>query len=242
MSAVYENDVSDVYDLLYGGRGQDFAADADILLDTAVRRRSSGAPVSALDVACGTGEHLRALGDRVTVLAGLEASGSMCAIAAGKLPAARIVHGDMRSFRLGRRFDLVCCLTSSIGYMADEDELTAAMTAMAAHLAEDGVLVVDPYWTPEAFLDGHVGREVVRDGDRAVVRLTTSRRTGRQVLHHAQYLISATTGIRHAVHEQPLTLFTVEEYLRAMRRAGCAAEHVPAGGGFAARGLLVGTR
>lgn len=239
MSAVYDTDVSHVYDLLYRGRGQDFAADARTLVDLAATR-GTAFPTSALDVACGTGEHLRHLRGFVGDVAGLEASAAMCGIATAKLHGAPVVTGDMRSFDLGRTFDLVCCLTSSVGYMTGPGELAAALRAMARHVSPGGVLVLDPYWTPETFLDGYVGHEVVREGQRVVVRLSTSHRAGRHVTHHAEYLISNDAAIRHAVHEQSLTLFTDEEYREALRRAGCTAEHVSVSGGFAARGLFVG--
>ncbi|MYW93042.1 class I SAM-dependent methyltransferase [Amycolatopsis rubida] len=239
MSAVYDEDVSTVYEAFYAGRGQDFAADAGVLAAIA---RARGRTRSVLDVACGTGAHLRGLSEHFADLAGVELSPSMCAVARGRLDGIPVHQGDMRDFDLGRTFDVVCCLTSSLGYMADEAELAAACRRMAAHLVPGGLLAVDPWWSPQSFRDGHVAGDVVREPGRTILRLSHSRRTGAAVRHQADYLVAGPDGIRHLRHVQPLHLFTAEQYRTAIERAGCTAEHVAADGGFAARGLFLGTK
>jgi SAM-dependent methyltransferase len=240
VSAVYDQDVSELYELFYAGRGQDFAADGGILAEV-ILDRYPGAD-SVLDVGCGTGSHLQSLAKRFGEVAGVELSESMCALARARLGGAPVHQGDMRDFDLGRTFGAVCCLTSTIGYSRDTAELEGAVRTMARHLEPGGVLVIDPYWTPGNFLDGHVGHDVVRDESRTVARLSTSTRTGTSVRHEAHYLVADAGGIRHLTHVQPLTLFTHEEYLTALERAGCAAEHLRRDGGFVHRGLFVGVR
>lgn len=238
--AVYGRDVSEVYDLFYRGRGQDFATEAAVVAEV-VRTRHPGAR-TLLDVGCGTGEHLRWLADRFGEVAGLEASPSMCALAREKLPGTRVHQGDMRDFRLGSGFDAVCCLTGTIGYMSDAAELAAAIGAMAGHLVSGGVLVIDPWWFPEMFLDGHITHDMVRDDDRTVARVSHSTRVGGVARHEAHYLVAEATGIRHFAHAQSLTLFTRDDYLAALARAGCAAEHLQDAGWTRSRGLFVGVR
>lgn len=237
---VYGRDVSDVYDLFYRGRGQNFAIEAAVVAD-AVRSRRPGAR-SLLDVACGTGEHLRWLATCFDDVVGLEASPTMCELAREKLPGTSVHEDDMRSFRLGRTFDAVCCLTGTIGYMADAAELDAAVGAMAGHLVPGGVLVIDPWWFPETFLDGHIAHDVVQDNGRTVARVSHSARDGGAVRHEAHYLVAEAGGIRHFTHVQSLTLFTRDDYLAALARAGCPAEHLQDAGWPRSRGLFVGVR
>jgi SAM-dependent methyltransferase len=239
-SAVYDADVSAVYDLFYRGRGQDFVAEVAAVVRVVLERRPDAG--SLLDVGCGTGEHLRAFAERFPDVAGLEMSEAMCVVARAKLPLAPVLQGDMRDFELGRSFDAITCLTSTLGYSSGTDELAGAVTAMVRHLTAGGVVVVDPWWSPAAFLDRHVAHDVVSDGSRTVARLSHSIRTGMSVRHEAHYLIAdAGSGIRHVTHVQPLTLFSPGEYLDAIEGAGCVAAHVRAPE-FAARGLFVGVR
>lgn len=239
-SAAYDADVAEIYDLLYAGRGKDFAAEADAVARVVRERRPQAR--SLLDVACGTGEHLRRLAGSFPEVAGLELSRAMCTVAEAKLPSGVVHAGDMRSFALGRTFDAVCILTGSIGYARDTDELGATVRAMAAHLVPGGVLVIDPWWSPEEFLDGHIAHDVVRDATRTVVRVSHSARQDAAARHEAHYLVADGAGVRHFTHVQMLTLFTREDYLGALRSAGCTAEHLPDAGGLPGRGLFAGVR
>ena len=135
-----------LYDAIYQGIGKDYAAESAEIIDLIRARRPDASTL--LDVACGTGGHLEHLRTVFTV-EGLEASPHMAAIARTKLgPGVAVHEDDMRRFDLGRRFDAVTCLFSSIGYLRTPDELTQALTTMARHLVPGGVLVVDPWFFP----------------------------------------------------------------------------------------------
>ena len=149
-----------VYDLIYEAMGKDYAAEAAVV-DALVRERNPGSR-TLLDVACGTGGHLRHLRDAYDVM-GVDLDPSMLGEARRHLPDAPLVEADMRSFDLGVRFDAVICLFSSIGYMASTAELEAAIEAMARHLHDGGVLIVDGWVRPDAWRGGgsthrHSGR------------------------------------------------------------------------------------
>ncbi|ONI76464.1 SAM-dependent methyltransferase [Actinosynnema sp. ALI-1.44] len=237
---VYGRQLSEVYDQLYRGRGKDFADEA-AKLARVVKERDPGAD-SLLDVACGTAEHLRYLRREFTDTAGLELSPQMRAIATAKLPGVPIHDGDMRDFDVGRTFDAVCCLYSTIGYMSTVEELGSSIAAMTRHVPRGGVVVVEPWWFPERFLDGYVGEAVVREGDRTVVRVSHSVRIDQVVRQEAHFVVADPMGIRHFVNVQVLTLFTEEEYRAAFDRAGCAVDFVTGDRCWSERGLFVGVR
>ncbi|MFD0904808.1 class I SAM-dependent methyltransferase [Actinomadura sediminis] len=237
---MYDGELADIYDLVYRARGKDHAAEA---ADVAalVRERRPGAR-SLLDVACGTGAHLRhfaALFDRAE---GLELSDDMIAVARRRLPGVPLARGDMRDFDLGRTFDAVTCMFSSIGHMADTAELDRAVTRMARHLEPGGVLVIEPWWFPETFLPGYVAADVARDDDgRTVARVSHSVREGTATRMEVQYLVAAPHApIRHLTDTLHITLFERDDYTAALRRAGCEPAYVE--GGPSGRGLFVGVR
>ena len=58
--------------------------------------------------------------------------------------------GDMRTVRLGRRFDAVL-VHDAIGYMLTQDDLLAAFDTARAHLGTGGVFIVAPDWYLETF-------------------------------------------------------------------------------------------
>src|SRR4051812_6791485 len=105
---MYETRYVEVYDVLMRARGKDYAAEAAAIADI-VRRRNPTAS-SLLDVACGTGLHLRsfvALFDRVV---GLDASADMLAFARSRIPGLEVCRADMRGFHAGEVFDAITCL------------------------------------------------------------------------------------------------------------------------------------
>lgn len=213
-----------IYDLVQDISGKDYAAEA-AKLDEVIRDRNPSA-ASLLDVACGTGRHLAHLRGRFDV-AGVELDPGMLAEARRRLPEVRLVEADMRSFSLGRRFDAVVCLFSSIGYMSSVGDLRVAVRRMAAHLDDGGVVIVDGWIRPDAWIEpGTVQALAGRDDRRALARVTRSGREGRKTHLHMEYLVATENEISHLAEHHELTLFTDDEYQEALLAAGLRVERV----------------
>jgi SAM-dependent methyltransferase len=213
-----------VYDLVYEAAGKDYARES-AEIHAVVQRRRPGAR-SLLDVACGTGGHLRHLRTWYEV-AGLDLEPAMLAAARAVTPGVTLVEGDMRAFALDKTFDAVVCLFSSVGYLRDDEELDAALSAMERHLRPGGVLVVDGWVRPDAWRDGASADVQVAEGDdMTVVRVTRSRRVGVKTTLEMHHLIATVEGIEHVVDDHELTLFTPEQYERAFSHAGLTVETV----------------
>ncbi len=103
---------AEMYDLFY--EWKDYPAEV-ARLDALIRQRHSSAR-TLLDVACGTGRHLELLANRYAV-EGLDIEPRLLEVARRRLPGVPLHLADMRSFDLGRSFDVVTCLFSSIGYV-----------------------------------------------------------------------------------------------------------------------------
>ncbi len=65
--------------------------------------------------------------------------------------------GDMRSVRLGRKFDAVL-VHDAIAYMLTEDDLRAVFTTARVHLRAGGLLLTAPDLVQDTFKDGKVLR------------------------------------------------------------------------------------
>jgi len=118
------------------------------LVHSLIERYSPGA-TTLLDVACGTGKHLEQLRTWYDVQ-GLDLDEQLIAIARERLGGVSLHLADMTSFALDRRFDVVTCLFSSIGYVGTVERLNNAVAAMSAHLNSGGVLIVEPWLSPRA--------------------------------------------------------------------------------------------
>ncbi|GAB3078324.1 methyltransferase domain-containing protein [Nocardioides zeae] len=218
---------ADLYDLVYEGAGKDYEAEFAHLLGL-LRDRLPGAR-TLLDVACGTGKHLALLADELSCT-GVDLDPGLLAVATGRCPRAELVVGDMRTFDLGRTFDIVTCLFGSVGYMLTLDDLGRAIATMARHVRPGGLLVVETCNAPTEWSTDLVGTVVVERPGFSAVRMGSSTRHGRVAEVELQYLIgSAASGIEHVVEHHALGLFTEEEYAEAFRTAGLAVERAPSG-------------
>ncbi|AWN22531.1 class I SAM-dependent methyltransferase [Deinococcus irradiatisoli] len=119
----------------------EYDAWAEFILSYAADAQLS--PRSALDLACGTGNltrHLRAQGLHVT---GLDASAEMLRVAAERSAEIEWVQGDLRTFELGRTFELITCVFDSLNNLTAEGDLLRALRRMHAHLSPGGLLAFD---------------------------------------------------------------------------------------------------
>jgi SAM-dependent methyltransferase len=78
-------------------------------------------------------------------------------------PECEHVQGDMRTLRLGRKFDAVL-VHDAVMYMTTEDDLRSALETTAVHLRPGGVAVITPDTTRERFAPatshgGHDGED-----------------------------------------------------------------------------------
>ncbi|MEU4443659.1 class I SAM-dependent methyltransferase [Actinosynnema sp. NPDC050801] len=128
-----------------------------------------GAGRTLLDVGCGTGRdagHLAGLGHEVV---GLDSSERMVRHARAHHPAAEFVLGDMRTFDLGRRFDVITCLDSALLYCHTNADLDDFLRRCRDHLEPGGLLVAEMrngafFLGNTELLDGVRSRTVVWEG------------------------------------------------------------------------------
>lgn len=217
---------ADVYDLVYSWK--DYEGEADRLHEMIGR---DGATL--LDVACGTGRHMELL-SRWYRCQGVDLNPDMVAIARGR--GLTVHEGDMASFDLGDRFDIVLCLFSSIGYATDLD---AAVGTLARHLGPGGTLVVEPWLTPESVVPGPPRVQTTEQEDIAVARMSVLSVEGRTSLLQFHYLFGRHGRVEYRQEEHRLALWTHEEYMAAFERAGLVMTHDLEG--LMGRGLYTGS-
>lgn len=221
------------YDAIYSFK--DYAAEARMIGDL-IRKKVAGAE-TLLDVACGTGAHLQHLKNDFQC-EGLDLDPDLIAIARRRNPNLVFHDANMEDFDLGRQFDAVTCLFSSIGYMQTGDRLNRAVQTMIRHLVPGGVLIVEPWFTPQTYEVGHLGAVFVDEPDLKIARMNLTELEGRLCKMTFHYLVGTPDGISNFTEDHVVGLFTHDDYTGAFDGAGVAVEHVPVG--ITGRGLYVG--
>jgi ubiquinone/menaquinone biosynthesis C-methylase UbiE len=224
------------YDLLYSFK--DYAGEADKVRSAINAAKRSGGR-HLLDVACGTGQHLRHLAQHF-VAEGLDLDPELLAVAQRRLPDLRFTQADMADFDLGRRFDAIVCLFSSIGYVGTRDRLQLTARNVVRHLEPGGVTLVEPWLTPDAFVPGHVHALLAEAPGLKVARMSSSELREDRWLLNFHYLVGSAAGVEHFTEEHRLGLFTTDDYLAAFRGVGLQVTYDP--DGISGRGLLIGVK
>jgi len=236
---------------MYGGRAElydpiyhwkDYAAEAarlrELLGSLGI---ASGSRI--LEAACGTGSHLVHLRDHYRV-SGFDLSDAMLAVARTKLPPeVELFRADMAAFTVPAPFDALVCLFSSIGYVHPEPRLRAAAGCFARAVRPGGVLVIEPWLTPEAYRPGRLSMQTY-DGDALkLCRACISKRDGELAVleFHWLALREGAGEVEHFVERHELWLCSAERMQEVFEAAGFEV-HLEANGLEPARGLLVGRR
>ena len=118
----------------------------------ALLRTASRPVLDVLELGSGGGHtafHLKA--DYALTLSDL--SPEMLAVSRALNPECTHLQGDMRTLRLGRRFDAVF-VHDAVDYMTNEAELLAAIETAAVHLRDGGLVLLAPDHVAETFTPG----------------------------------------------------------------------------------------
>lgn len=207
------------YDLIYRDL-KDYRAESSKI--QALLTRLDPKPTRLLDIGCGTGEHAKRLSrDHGYSVDGVDIQPDFIEIARGKLPNSRFEVGDMRGFDLGRRYDAILCLFSSIGYVENADGLGKALTCFARHLVPGGWLVCEPWITPDIWRAGQVDSVSAVDptSGETIVRTRIGETDGNVSVLKIDYEIHADAGLTQFSEVHRLGLFEEEEMRTALLKA-----------------------
>jgi SAM-dependent methyltransferase len=212
-----------VNDALYRAAVKDYAAEAAEARAVIEARRSTPA-ATLLDVGCGTGAHLEHLA-RWYAVEGLDLSPEMLAVARERCPGVPLHCADMADFALGKRFDVVVSLFSSIGYVRTIEGLHRAVHAMADHLLPGGVLAIEPWLTPEECGSGGMGALCVDEPGLKAARVHANTVDGRLLIMNWHLLVGTPEGVEYVTERHETGLFTDRDYRDAFAASGLEAEH-----------------
>jgi SAM-dependent methyltransferase len=223
-----------LYDAVYSFK--DYTAEAARCHEL-IQAHAPGA-TTLLDVACGTGKHLEELARWYSV-EGVDLDPEMVQLAQARLPGARLEIADMRSLDLARRFDAVTCLFSSIAYAGSVEGVEGTVAALARHLNPSGVLLLEPWVSPEAWETGRPRLLTVDEPDLKIARMNVGYLRDRLSILDFTYLVGTPDGVETFTEHHEAVLLTDEEYRGAFAAAGLTVELEAVG--LSGRGLYIGT-
>jgi ubiquinone/menaquinone biosynthesis C-methylase UbiE len=204
------------------------------------KQRSRGRDL--LEVGCGTGLYLQYFENDFSCT-GIDINPPMLKIAKKRLNKTALLQGDMRTFELGREFDVVLCLFSSIANLKNYRELRQTMKNFSKHLKTGGVLVLGPWQHPEQFPPGVPRLFTYESRDLKLARIDFPKKKGAKSIMDFHWLIAEKNKQVEYIAEDrhELTSFTDNQYMESMRAAKLSPVFVRSKSP-ATTGLYVGTK
>lgn len=224
------------YDKIYSAK--DYPAEVEILLGV-IQGQCQSKGKTLLDIACGSGRHLELLQEHFET-EGLDLSPELLELARQRNPGVVFYQGDMIDFDTGRDYDVITCLFSSIGYVRTLENLNRTVACMARRLKPGGVVIIEPWFTPETWKPGTVHALYIDEPDLKIARVNTSYADGRLSYFDLHYLIGTAEKTEHFVERHEMGLFTNAEMEAALIAAGLETIYDPQG--LTGRGLWMGRK
>jgi ubiquinone/menaquinone biosynthesis C-methylase UbiE len=221
------------YDALY--QFKDYREAVELMHKLIQRERPGSA--SVLDVACGTGKHIEFLKDHYEA-EGLDLNSDLLEIARERCPDTLFHEADMTSFELGKKYDVVACLFSSIGYVQSKERLNAAVSAMAAHLVPGGLLIVEPWIWPGKYWKGKLVSNVTDQEKLKISWMYIQEQVNMTSVFNIHYLVGTEEEVSYFSEHHVMGLWTDEEYRDAFAKAGLTVTYEEKG--FFGRGVYYG--
>ena len=140
------SDYARYYDIYY--QNKDYSAEVDFVLNIASEFDLH--PKTVLDMGCGTGRHLAELAKRGLKGRGFDSSCEMLRHAKAGLDVLGIpiAEGDLRTYRISERYDLVLGMFAVMGYLTKNEDLLAGFKTAREHLLPGGLFIFDAWFGP----------------------------------------------------------------------------------------------
>ena len=227
---------SDIYDLIYSFK--DYEKESMEIKN--LLNKLSPACDTILDVACGTGEHHKYLKENYKV-DGLDLNQVLLNGAKPKNPNGNYFAEDMTDFNLNKKYDVILCLFSSIGYVKTYDKIVSTFNSFNKHLNAGGLIIVEPWFTPDSFDAGRIDLLTFEKGDYTICRMNDTNVSGRLSTIKFHFLVgkkNEEVSYFDELHE--LGLFTVEDMNDAFTAANFNVDYNTKG--LMGRGLYYGRK
>jgi ubiquinone/menaquinone biosynthesis C-methylase UbiE len=232
------NQLARYYDRVYSFK--DYLDESVRLQNLIIKYLETGGN-SLLDVACGTGLHLKHLKDDFSCT-GVDISKNILKIAKKNVKEVTFKEADMKTLRLGKQFNVIICLLSSIGYVKTVASLEKTIQNFSKHLKKGGLALIEPSHTKSAYVNGEPRITVYNGKDAKIARVNVTKiRQATAVLNMHMLIAERGKDAKYFVDRHELGLFGINNTLRIMQAAGLKSKYLK-NGLMTGRELYVGIK
>jgi len=207
---------SDIYDLVYSFK--DYKKEAEEII-TIIKTKRPGCK-TILDIACGTAEHHKYLKENFEI-DGIDINEKFIEIAKLKNVNGSYRVGDMTKFDLDKKYDVVICLFSSIGYLRSFDSIVSALKCFNRHLNPNGLTIIEPWFTAENSFGSRIDMTTYDKEEIKICRISHSYPENEFSILNFHYLLGTIDkGVRYFEERHEVRRTSTKEMLEAFKEAG----------------------
>lgn len=232
------NKLAKYYDRVYSFK--DYLDEAVRIQNLIIKYLETGGN-TLLDIACGTGLHLKHLKDDFSCT-GVDISKAMLKIARNNAKGVTFKVADMKTLKLGKQFDIITCLLSSIGYAKTYSNLERTMQNFSKHLKKGGLALIEPSHAKSLYVTGEP-RITTYDGrDAKIARINVTKiRQATAVLNMNIVIAERGKEAKYFIDKHEIGLFGINNTLKIMKAAGLKSKYLK-NGLMPGRELFVGIK
>lgn len=231
------HELAKYYNFIYSWK--DYKKDA-IRLNKLISKYKKSGGSDMLDAACGTGNHLKFFKNKYRCT-GIDISNEMLKIARRNVKGVQFKRGNMLNFDLHKKFDVILCLFSSIGYVKAYSNLRKTIKNFSRHLKQGGVLIIEAWISKSDFKRGLILINTYESERTKITRMATSRiKNGISILE-LRYLIGENGKIKYFKELQELGFFDVNKTIKIMNDENISAKFFKKGL-MKERGIYIGVK
>lgn len=232
------NQLAKYYDRIYSFR--DYLDEAVRIQNLIMKYLETGGN-TLLDVACGTGLHLKHLKDDFSCT-GIDASKAMLKIARKNAKGVTFKEADMKTMKLDKQFDVITCLLSSIGYAKINSNLEKTIQNFSKHLKKGGLALIEPSHANSFYVKGEP-RITIHDGKDAKIARINVPKIRQTTASLQMHVLIAERGkdAKYFIDRHELGLFGINNTLKCMKTAGLKSKYLK-NGLMTGRELFVGIK
>lgn len=235
--AIYR-DLAKYYDLIYSFKN--YKKETDKIKEQITKNCKSNGKM-LLEVGCGTGKHASLLSDSFNVTA-TDISEDMLHIARFNYPGLDLRQADMSELKLGKKFDVILSLYSSIAYVKTKDKLKKTLQNFSAHLQKGGIVIFEPWFTKATYTVGIPSIKIYESDTVKIVRACVPKILNNLSIMDLNYLIAEKNkSVVHIIDRHEMGLFEVDETLQLMESSGMKAKYLK-NGLMKNRGIYIGIK
>jgi len=235
--ALYK-DLAKYYDLIYSWK--DYKKEVEII-EKVISKYKKSRGKELLEVACGSGHHIEYFKKNFSCT-GIDINQGILNVAKTKFKNITFKKADMINFKLNKKFDVITCLFSSIGYVKTYPNLRKTIHNFARHLKTNGLVIIEPWFTKNTFKSGFKHMTTYEDDKIAIARLNVSKVKGTISILDMHYLVAEKfKDVKHFIDHHEMGLFEIDKTLQFMKEAGLKARFLK-NGLMKDRGLYVGVK